>query len=210
MENGGAASLRPRCVSTPLKFSMMPAPRLILPLAALLFAVGACAPASAPEASPHATIADREIKALSAEEIAGYRAGAGMGFALAAELNGYPGPMHVLELAGELELSAEQRAAIQAARSRMQVEASALGTALVEREGQMDRLFAGGNATEPEVRRLTGEIAELRGRIRHAHLRAHLETTETLSRHQIHRYMELRGYATEGHHDHTEHHRHHH
>ena len=34
-----------------------------------------------------------------------------MGLALAAELNGYPGPSHVLELADKLELSAEQRAA---------------------------------------------------------------------------------------------------
>jgi Spy/CpxP family protein refolding chaperone len=189
---------------------MMPTPRQVLPLAVLLLAVAACAPAAEPEASPHAAIADREIKALSADEIAGYRAGAGMGFALAAELNGYPGPMHVLELAEDLELSADQRDAVQASRTRMQEEASSLGATLVERERQLDRLFAGGNATEPEVRRLTGEIAELLGRIRHAHLRAHLETTELLTRHQIHRYMELRGYATEGHHDHAEHHPHHH
>ena len=187
----------------------MPTPRLILPLAALVLTAAACTPAAPPAASPHAAIADREIKALSADEIAGFRAGAGMGFALAAELNGYPGPMHVLELAGELELSAEQRDAVQASRSRMQEEASGIGATLVERERELDRLFADGNATEPEVRRLTGEIAELRGRIRHAHLRAHLETTEILTRHQIHRYMELRGYATEGHHDHAEHHRHH-
>jgi Spy/CpxP family protein refolding chaperone len=194
--------LRPRCMTTPFEHSTMPTPRLVPPLAALIIAAAACAP-TPPAASPHATIADREIKALSADEIAGFRAGAGMGFALAAELNGYPGPMHVLELAGELELSAEQRAAVQASRSRMQEEASALGANLVERERQLDRLFAGGNATEPEVRRLTGEIAELRGRIRHAHLRAHLETTEILTRHQVHRYMELRGYAAEGHHDHA-------
>ena len=33
--------------------------------------------------------------------------------ALAAELNGYPGPSHVLELADKLELSTEQRASMQ-------------------------------------------------------------------------------------------------
>jgi len=37
--------------------------------------------------------------ALSVEQIEQYRAGAGMGYAKAAELNRYPGPMHVLELA---------------------------------------------------------------------------------------------------------------
>ncbi len=188
--------------------NMTPTRRTALPLAlALLAAIAACAPAATPAASSHAAITDREIKALSADEIAGYRAGAGMGFALAAELNGFPGPMHVLELAAELELSAEQRTAVQASRARMQEDASTVGAALVERERQLDRLFASANATEPEVRRLTGEIAEQRGRIRHAHLRAHLETTEILTRHQIDRYMQLRGYGTDAHTGHHDHHR---
>ena len=36
-----------------------------------------------------------------------------MSLALAAELNGYPGPLHVLELADRLGLSAEQRGKVQ-------------------------------------------------------------------------------------------------
>ena len=44
--------------------------------------------------------------------VADLKAGRGMGLALAAELNGYPGPSHVLELADKLKLSAEDKAAL--------------------------------------------------------------------------------------------------
>jgi hypothetical protein len=48
---------------------------------------------------PYAGLEGRSIKALSEQQVADLRAGRGMVLALAAELNGYPGPMHVLELA---------------------------------------------------------------------------------------------------------------
>jgi hypothetical protein len=62
----------------------------------------------------HGADGPRQIKALSAQEIEGLLAGEGMGFALAAELNGHPGPKHVLELASELDLSADQVAQVEA------------------------------------------------------------------------------------------------
>ena len=51
---------------------------------------------------PYAGLEARSIKALSDQQIADLKAGRGMGLALAAELNGHPGPMHVLELADPL------------------------------------------------------------------------------------------------------------
>ena len=74
-----------------------------LALAALSPASNAAAP------SPYAGEESRSIKALSAEEIQDYEAGKGMGFAKSAELNGYPGPSHVLALSRDLHLSAEQQ-----------------------------------------------------------------------------------------------------
>jgi len=59
--------------------------------------------------SPYIGQASREIKALSPQEISDYLSGKGMGLAKAAELNGYPGPAHVLELAAQLELTSEQK-----------------------------------------------------------------------------------------------------
>jgi len=51
--------------------------------------------------SPYAGQEKRSIKALSQAQIENFLSGAGMGFAKAAELNHYPGPKHVLELADQ-------------------------------------------------------------------------------------------------------------
>jgi len=56
--------------------------------------------------TPYAGMQTRPIKALSEQQVADLGAGRGTGLALAAELNGYPGPSHVLELADKLDLSA--------------------------------------------------------------------------------------------------------
>jgi hypothetical protein len=79
------------------------------------------------DGAPYAGWQEREIKALSAEQIDDLRNGRGMGLALAAELNGYPGPRHVLDLAGQLDLTAEQRAEAQRLLDEMQAQAIVLG-----------------------------------------------------------------------------------
>src|SRR5438552_19141178 len=56
------------------------------------------------ETSPYAGMQNRGLKALSEQQIEYLRGGRGIGFALAAELNSYPGPAHVLELARALNL----------------------------------------------------------------------------------------------------------
>ena len=71
------------------------------------------AAAQAQQVQPYAGLQTREIKALSHEQMEDLAAGRGMGLALAAELNGYPGPRHVLELATQLSLTDEQRNSIQ-------------------------------------------------------------------------------------------------
>jgi hypothetical protein len=79
--------------------------------AAVVVTVLAAGCASVPSASPYAGQESRQIKALSAAEIAAYAEGKGQGFAKPAELNGYPGTMHVLELADQLALTSEQKIA---------------------------------------------------------------------------------------------------
>ena len=71
-------------------------------------------------ASPYAGQQTREIKALSSTQTADLLAGKGMELAKAAELNGYPGPMHTLELATQLELSTEQKQAFLASQFQAQ------------------------------------------------------------------------------------------
>src|ERR1700716_2245653 len=85
-------------------------------------------------ASPYAGYEQRPIKALSDQQVADLRAGRGMGLALAAELNGYPGPVHVLELAAPLELPPERRARTQALFEAMKAETVPLGERLIARK----------------------------------------------------------------------------
>ena len=92
--------------------------------------------------SPYAGQQDRAIKALSHEEISGSLQGKGMEMAKPAELNSYPGPRHTLEMAAEINLTADQIAALEAVEVRMSAEAKALGAQVVEEEQALDRLFA--------------------------------------------------------------------
>jgi Spy/CpxP family protein refolding chaperone len=137
----------------------------------------------------------RQIKSLSAEEVEGLLNGHGMGLAKAAELNHYPGPRHVLELAAELRLTPEQRTQTQAAFDRMRGEAVRLGRRIVERERELDAMFAKGEIDASKLHAATAEIARLQGDLRAAHLAAHLEMRRLLSPQQIAKYDELRGYA---------------
>jgi Spy/CpxP family protein refolding chaperone len=171
--------------------------------AALLLISAAAANAQ----TPYAGMQTRPIKALSEQQMADLSAGRGMGLALAAELNGYPGPVHVLELAGKLNLSPDQRASIQRLFDSMKAEAVPLGSKLIEQEADLDKLFAGRTVTPDSLRASTAAVAATQGTLRETHLRYHLSTVAVLSPGQIQRYAELRGYGGEA--GPIEHHHHH-
>lgn len=145
--------------------------------------------------SPHAGKEARDIKALSAQEQQDFLAGQGAGFAIPAELNHYPGPRHVLDLAPRLGLSGEQVARVRASYQKMHTWAVALGRQYVESERDLDRGFAEGKIDEGRLRDLVGAVERLRSELRFVHLRAHLQTTALLTPEQVRRYDALRGYA---------------
>jgi Spy/CpxP family protein refolding chaperone len=137
----------------------------------------------------------RPVKALSATDVDGYLNGRGMGLAKAAELNGYPGPMHALELAEKLNLSAAQKAAIQREFDLMHDSAVRLGQQVVEKETSLDRQFAGREITQASLETTLQELASLQARLRQTHLQAHLATRRVLSDEQVSIYNQLRGYT---------------
>jgi Spy/CpxP family protein refolding chaperone len=137
----------------------------------------------------------RAIKALSGSDVDGYLAGSGMGFGKVAELNHYPGPRHVIDMAGDLGLSDEQLSAAQAAFDAMHASAVELGTKLVEKERELDALFASGKADGDNASALIDEIAAIQGKLRFAHVGAHVAMRSILTPEQVKRYDELRGYA---------------
>lgn len=173
-------------------------------LALLLASSGGSRSAFAQEQrSPYAGEERREIKALSPGQVDQLLDGAGMGLARAAELNGVPGPRHVLDMADQLELTDAQRAEIERIEDRMHEAAVRLGREILELEEALDRLFAVGPAdpseverlADPsEVERLAGRIGQRSGLLRAVHLLAHLETAVVLRPAQIRRYGVLRGY----------------
>lgn len=137
----------------------------------------------------------RPVKALSKEQIADLEAGRGMGLALAAELNGYPGPLHVLEFAKALNLTDEQVSRTKKLLERMKAEAIPIGRRLIDEEATLDSLFAEKMITAASLAEATKRIASAQGDLRAAHLRYHLDTADILSPEQVGRYAKLRGYG---------------
>ena len=144
--------------------------------------------------SPYAGLEKRPVKALNEQQVADLRAGRGMGLALAAELNGYPGPLHVLELADRLGLLPDQRSRIQQLFASMQAEAIPVGERLIELEAALDRSFKERTITPEDLATMTGRIGETQGALRSVHLKYHLTTAAVLTSEQLQRYAEFRGY----------------
>jgi len=176
-------------------------------LACILLALASLPAVAQHHPAPYAGQEARSIKALSGKEVADLLAGAGMGYAKAAELNRYPGPMHALEHADALALTRAQRDALSSLMASHKAEARAIGARLVEQERELDTLFAARRADAASVDAALARIAETTARLRGSHLKTHLEATRILTPEQVERYAQLRGYASGGGHDH--HGRHH-
>ena len=163
------------------------------------------APSLAQSQQPYAGLEARSIKALSEQQIADLRAGRGMGLAVAAELNGYPGPMHVLEMADALDLSSQQRAKMQELFAAMKAEAIPLGERLIAQEAELDKAFAAKTVTPASLAAATDAIGTTHSALRQTHLKYHLSAVEVLTPAQIQRYSELRGYKGGMQHPHSQH-----
>ena len=147
--------------------------------------------------SPYAGLQPRPIKALSDQQVDDLKAGRGMGLALPAELNSYPGPIHVLELSDQLGLTADQKARVQALFDAMKAEAVPLGAKFLEQEAALDQLFATHAVTADNLRTATEQIGVTQAALRDTHLKYHLQTAQILSAEQMQHYSVLRGYESE-------------
>jgi hypothetical protein len=145
--------------------------------------------------APYAGFETRKIKGLSDKDIEELRRGGGWGLALPAELNGRPGPAHLLELRNELELSGKQITAITALYEEMQKSAIEAGERFIAAEAALSDAFAAPDLSEETLEGLLAASAVARKDLRLAHLSAHLATPSLLSQKQIEKYNVLRGYA---------------
>lgn len=174
----------------------------------VLLALSIAVPTAGQEAlSPYAGQESRSIASMSETEVEGFLSGEGMELAKPAELRGYPGPRHVLELAGRLALDPDTRADIEEIEDRMRAEARRLGERYVDAEARLDRAFAEGTVDAETLASLVRTSARVLADLREVHLSAHLAVRERLDAETVRRYMLLRGYRDghDGGHDHEDH-----
>ncbi len=170
-----------------------------LVLAALMTACGGQSTPSVeqnvtPTPSPYRELLDSELRGMDDKTIEDYLTGKGLGLALPAELNGYPGPRHVMDLASDLELTSEQEADIQALFAKMEPQAIALGEEILAAEAALEEAFRTKTIDETGLAAQLQAIAALDAQLRFVHLSTHLATIKILSPHQVTRYNALRGY----------------
>lgn len=179
----------------------MPMLAILAMVPVVLIAVPARAAGQETLLSPYREQQSSEIRGLSAEEIDDLRAGRGMALARAAELNGYPGPRHLLDAfeAGQASLTDEQARAVRGVFGQMSQEARRLGALILQEEHALEAAFRQGVIDETQLGMRLERIARLRGELRLVHLRTHLVTRALLSEEQILQYNRLRGYSQEGH-----------
>lgn len=135
-------------------------------------------------------------QSMQAREFRNLQQGRGMGMGRAAETNGYPGPMHVLEHAEALELTAGQIERSGELMIRVKTRAPELGKQIVDAEKRLEGMLAEGSVNAAKMDSLLLEIAELRAHLRSLHLTAHLDQAAVLTEAQLEKYKELRN--TEG------------
>jgi hypothetical protein len=148
--------------------------------------------------SPYIGLLDSPIRGLSVGEISDLENGAGAGFARAAELNGYPGPRHILDLKSELELNEDQLIQVQALYDEINGEARQLGAEILQMESDLELAFRDQTIDEDSLDKKVAALADKYGELRLLHLRTHLKAIDLLTSHQLVLYNQLRGY-TEAH-----------
>lgn len=147
-----------------------------------------------PTPSAYVDLLDSEIRGLDPKTIEGYLTGKGLGQALPAELNGYPGPRHTIDMAEELELTEKQLAEVQALFDEMQAAVIPLGEDYLDAVAELELAFREGTITEDFLQSQLEKITGIEAEMRFVHLSTHLATIDILNGNQIMQYNMMRGY----------------
>jgi len=110
--------------------------------------------------------------------------GRGFGLAFVADQEGYPGPLHVLELKDWLRLHPDQERAMQRMMDAMFAESKPAAARLLAAERRLRSLFVTATADEPSVRAAVADVERAHTELRLVHLLTHLRTREHLTNEQ--------------------------
>lgn len=150
-----------------------------------------------PHHSKYAGQETRQIKSLSPEDVVELKRGGGWGLAKAAELNGVPGPIHLLELKDKIGLTVDQVREITKLYEEMKGQAITAGKTYLALEKQLDKKFRGRSIEATELKQLLKKIAEARSALRFVHLSTHLKARPIVTPQQVVLYNKLRGYGSD-------------
>ena len=142
----------------------------------------------APGGTPHHALA-QTCEGAFEENV---RDGRGFGMAFVADQQGYPGPLHVLELKDRLRLSRDQEAKAEVLLAAMFAESRPKSARLLHAEARLRQLFATGRPDETAVRTAVGEVETARADVRLVHLLFHLKMRDALTDEQRRAYQEAR------------------
>ncbi|NNF16138.1 MAG: hypothetical protein HKN70_05280 [Gammaproteobacteria bacterium] len=170
--------------------------RFLLTVAGFGFLLCACQESPSGFSANYAGQEQLAIKSLSDDDMRQLKNGEGWGLAKVAELNGMPGPAHLLQMKRQIELTADQERRIQLLFDEMKVRAIALGHQLIDLEAQLNTSFADGTVTTASLDQQLRAIADVRRALRFAHLETHLKTPDILTTRQVAEYNRLRGYSS--------------
>lgn len=148
-----------------------------------------------PTPSAYVSLLDTEIRGFDQDTIDGYLAGKGLGQALPAELNGYPGPRHTIDMADELELTEEQLVQVQGLFDEMKSKVVPLGELYLQAVAGLEFAFRDGVITEDYLQNQLEVITNIEAQMRFVHLSTHLATIDILNQDQIMKYNMMRGYS---------------
>lgn len=167
-------------------------PLAVVLATALASAAGAQHPAHRHEAAAPATGPHALAQTCDGAFEDSVRDGRGFGMAFAADQQGYPGPLHVLELKDRLALTAEQEARAQALLASMYAESRPKSARLIAAERRLRDLFAARPPSEADVRAAVADAEAARAEVRLVHLAYHLKMRDALTEGQRRTYQEAR------------------
>jgi len=151
-------------------------------------ALVAAAPATRPQQTGSAM---QHHHSCLEEERASIERGEGFGMAMAADMAGYPGPRHVLDMASELGLTADQKTGVEKIFAAMHEKAVTRGKELFEAQARLEQMFRDGRP-EADLREQSFRVDSIHAELRWVHLSAHLAAQKILTAEQIAKYTRLR------------------
>lgn len=133
------------------------------------------------------------IRSLPGRDIVALAGGEGGGLAKIADLNGYPGPRHVLDMDAHLNLTTRQREQLRQVMSTMEADAKEVATRYLSALAQLEEDTRQGSLSGDQFLKRYRAVEALRTELGAVHLITHFKTKDLLTPAQVATYYKPQG-----------------